>query len=183
MKIHGIEVRKINEGQFSKVYLGKDGLIYHLIASEHCDYSKEAIYLWGQCEHSPEIERLENVHISYYGDWFYVFRMPRYFALKGKNKKIIEKIQDNWENHLRDWENWRLRQRKTAYEFVMKWFDNCLETLDIPDEIKESIVCIYDSVVNYGQSFLLEFQFRNVKQDKNGKIILLDIVFDVEKVD
>lgn len=180
MKIHGIEmIKRLKRGRFSKVYLGKDDLVYHLVSNSNSDYSKEAIALFGQCEHSPIIERLEDVHISRSG-WHYVFRMPLYYPINGENKAILKKLQKSWST--KDWANWRIYQRKTAYEFVMRWFDNELDNLDIPETIKESIRCIYDSALNYGDSFLLEFPLRNIKQDKNGKIILLDIVFDTKKV-
>ena len=181
MKIENVKmIKRLKRGHFSKVYLGEDGLIYHLVSDNHCDYSKEAVAEWGQCEHSPKIERLDDVYISRSG-WHYAFRMPKYFPIKGENRKILRSLQFSWDKHYNNWTNWNLRQKKTAYEFVMYWF-NELDSLDIPESIKESIRCIYDSVLNYGDSFLLEFPFWNVKQDENGKLILLDIVFDTKKV-
>lgn len=178
MKIHNVKmVKRLKRGHFSKVYLGEDGLVYHLVSDNHCDYSKEAIALFGNCEHSPRIERLDDVYIPRSG-WHYAFRMPKYFPVQGENRKVVKKLKDSWESYYSM--NWRIE--KTGYEMVMKWFENELEKLNVPEPIKESICCIYDSVLNYGESFLLEFPYWNVKQDNNGKIIFLDIVFDTKKV-
>ncbi len=136
------------------------------------DMAKECIATFCQIgnKHIPALRRLDNI-----GDK-QAYTMPYYRPLLAQNKvawsqmKSIDKIMQS-----------------VPFEGRKKYicFENFLDAFKkstLPEELKEALHTIVESMMNYSEHIFLEISPRNAKVDGNGNLILLDIIGDSEQL-
>lgn len=170
-----VKIKKIGKGTFSSIYFGDDNMVYAMVStnSHEIDYSKEAVAQFADHDnkHVPQIEVIENEY--YFGKLGYVniYRMPKYNKLSGENLQTVNKIIAAYKKVINEC------YRCKAYELSNKIIE-AINSLQIADTLKDAIQEIYDASCNYSDSYMIEFAKRNIMQDDNGNIILLDIIFN-----
>ena len=177
-----IEVKRLANGAFSRVYQGvENGIIYALVEDNSGDYTKEAIADWTDHNnpHIPQIKR-ESINNSLsslpYLD-FYVFSMPHYGVTKGEARKTARQLIDLW---------WEFMARNPIRNHNAEWlfYDRCdafLNTLegDFSDTLIDALESILGAMTNYSQAVNWDFKMDNFKMDNEGNLILLDVIFDI----
>ncbi len=174
-----LELRRIGKGAFSRVYLDEiSNEVYAFVLSDkkNIDYSKEAIAQWtDENIHTPKIECVENEFYLNRVGWTNVYKMPLYNKCPNGNKivnrliaiyKEISNSKEYFQQAKKDW-----------YSASLILINAINEDNIIPQTMKDSIENIYDSTTNYDM-YALEFCKRNIMQDNDGNIILLDIAFN-----
>lgn len=160
---------KIGQGFFSKAYLVDSETV--IVVTE--DPSKEclAVFCKDNNGYLPHLESLDNI-----GDK-QAFKMPLYHPLKASNK-VAWKQYKEVKKSVESLDFWDKR------EYVC--FDNykkaILENDKILPEIKHDLVLLIDNMSNYSSGIFMELSPRNVKVDKQGKLIFLDIIGDSDKL-
>lgn len=174
-----LNLKKIGQGAFSRIYLEQDtNEVYAFVLTDkkEIDYSKEAVSLWtNETKHVPQIECVDTeIYLNRVG-YCNVYKMPLYKKCPNGNKivnrliKIYKEISSSnkyYQLALKDW-----------YSASQLLIEVIINDEILPQSIKDAIVDIYDSTTNYDM-YALEFCKRNIMQDENGEIILLDIVFN-----
>ena len=157
-------LKQIGKGMFSKVYGETDSTV--LINSS--DPIKECNALWGLADSDlfPEIERIE------YGCDSSLYRMKRYNKVRAPKKELLP-------DQYRIYTELRKLMRM-SYENNYQFAD-CVNSLDLDEDTKESIICAFESCMNYTDKVGFEISPRNIAVDE-GKLILLDCFFDRKRV-
>jgi len=165
-------------GTFSKVYTGDDGLIYVLMPARkgEQDYSKEAIAEFATGEHIPTIARHGEMYAPRLG-YCDIYSMPQYHKLTGTAKRQALELRRAWQKY-HD-QNWRNMLKTGWYNFNFAMLESFRQS-GIDAAICDAIGAILDACSNYGDTYNLEFPLRNMRQDENGRLILLDIIYNVE---
>ena len=68
----------------------------------------------------------------------------------------------------------------SEYEYAHRMLSYMREYIN--EELYESAESILGAGANCGDSYGLEFQLRNMKQDENGNLVLLDILYNVKAI-
>lgn len=112
-------------------------------------------------------------------DWVNVYETRKYEEIKAnehpkawKQMKEIKKII---------FDSTAVRGMNYDAPTTLNNFVENIENSKLPTEMKEEIVEVTSDAMNYGEVGL-EISPRNVRVDKNGNLILLDIFFDRKKV-
>ncbi len=132
------------------------------------DMAKECIATFCQIgnRHIPALKRLENI-----GDK-QAYEMPYYRPLLAQNMvawsqmKTIDKLMVSVP--------FEGRKKYICFESYIDAFKNS----SLPEELKEALCTIVESMMNYSEHIFLEISPRNAKVDGNGDLILLDIIGD-----
>jgi hypothetical protein len=161
-----IEARFLGRGSFATCY-EVDGVVYSFVKQQRreTDYSKEAIAEFAIGEHLPEIEK-----IGVFDDGTMLFKSKLYQPLTPKHKTAWRQfriLESAWKN---------CRVGVSDYNFNYE----IIEALrgQIEPSIIESLESLVDACGNYGDSYRLEFNKRNLKVDEAGRLILLDVIFN-----
>jgi hypothetical protein len=170
-KFLDIEADFIGKGLFCHAFKGDDSRVYLLVkqSQNDFDYSKEAINNWGDSEnpHMPEIESFGQ--FTFKGAEYIVFSMPFYEPLTAKHKTA--------------WAQFKTLQK--AF-YSLGWGDNrtfynrsfaLVDSLEA-GSIKEALQSILDAGSNYGPEYGLEFSKQNMSVNKEGVLILRDVLFN-----
>jgi hypothetical protein len=68
-------------------------------------------------------------------------------------------------------------------DYHYDWKENqvaAVENANVPDSLKEAVRSLSDYVSNYGSGWLFEFPKRNLMEDADGNLVLLDVLYDAE---
>lgn len=173
--------KKIGKGLFAKVYEDPKDFNYVIIVTNADDNVKE-IYAqltsyrtnnsWEVKEpikYIPFTEILGNVDRT--GER--VFRQKRYFKL---DKNSPANKLANWLILINKkfWKTISSEERIKTYNLVGKFMD-FLRVNNYPEDLYESL----DYIQSWNQEeYGWEFSKRNLAQDENGELVLLDVIFD-----
>jgi hypothetical protein len=174
-----IDARFIGRGAFATCYRDND-TVYSFIKTngDNSDYSKEAIALFANGKHIPQIEKLGgNVDES-----GLVFKMPFYNRLNNTNPEAWRQAR----TLIRIWKRMGYKQQgESGYEYNnrviefvrMEAIENDDSTLD---EIADDLESIKNACSNYDDTYVFEFAVRNMKVNDDGTLILLDVIFNAK---
>ena len=150
----------IGKGVFTKAYKYK-GRVY----IKSVDTAKECIALF--CRgygYLPAITRLD-----YLDDGSDVYSMPFYYKLTKRHKTAWEQYKNLWNF------------------FDEYWYDTekillNIDQLKVSTGLKNSLIRLIEMMANYNhyENLKLELPRNNLAVTKSGRLILLDIIFDVE---
>jgi hypothetical protein len=161
-----IEARFLGRGSFAACY-EIDGVVYSFVkqGKRETDYSKEAIAEFAIGEHLPNIEK-----IGFFDNGTMLFKSKLYQPLTPEHKtawKQFRIMESAWK---------KCEIGESDYNFNYE----VIEALrgQIEPSIIESLESLVDACGNYGDSYRLEFNKRNLKVDETGKLILLDVIFN-----
>lgn len=154
-----IKAKCIGRGSFTKAYRAGD--MVYLITK---DWTKEAMALFCKGPHLPKIERLD---CDYRGTGRQLYRLPYYEALKPTHKKAMEQ----WRQLLKTLGMGMYTG--SIYDVVMPK----LLKMENKTPLLTDLENLLSACSNYHANFSIEFPRRNLKVDKDGNLILLDVVF------
>lgn len=159
----------LSRGAFTKAYRSNDKVYAYTIIGKHTDYSKEAIATFCEGKHIPAIEVLGE------SNEYRVYQMPFYQKLEKKHAQAwsdFRKLLKIWEKLV-----YGATRYLHGYE-LCEAFEKAVRDSDLSDDLKGAVTDIMYAVSNYGDSYRVEICQRNLKVDKDGNLILLDIVFN-----
>jgi hypothetical protein len=124
---------------------------------------------------NPHIPKVE--HVGYLGD-SKVFRMPLYQPLTAKNKEAWGQFKELRRNKEDAWNNfWPSYGRHDAAMETMRYV---VDSSSVPLELREGLQAIVDASYSYMDLPMLEFSKKNLTVDAEGRLILLDVIFDIK---
>lgn len=150
----------IDKGAFTKAYKYK-GRVY----IKSVDTAKECIALFCKgLRYLPSITRLD-----YLDDGSAVYSMPFYNKLTKRYKTAWEQYKNLW--HFFD-----------EYNYDTEKILLNIDQLKASTGLKTSLIRLIESMANYNsyENLKLELPKYNLSVTKSGRLILLDIIFDVE---
>lgn len=150
----------IGKGVFTKAYKYK-GRVY----IKSVDNSKECIALFCRGHrYLPAITRLD-----YLDDGSAIYSMPFYNKLKKSNKKAWEQYKNLWNFF-------------SEYNYDAERILSNIDQLKTSTGLKNSLIRLIEMMANYNhyENIKLELPRHNLAVTKSGRLILLDIIFDVE---
>lgn len=165
----------LGKGFFTTAWDAGDGTVT-LIST---DPLKEAIALFSDqsLPHVPKVERLECDR----PDGSQAYRMPRY-------EQLVAKHKDAWKIYRELKKVWTEQACKPLHEPRLAW-DKSILILDllrergaVPVPVTDALENMLDAASNYGSGVALEFSPRNLAVDGTGELVLLDVMFDAERV-
>ncbi len=170
-------LRQIGKGAFATVYevVGKPDRVVAIVPDCKQDFSKELLARIWEDErgnpHIPYVRRLGSLPDSE------AFVMPRYqVPLRAANKVA-------WADYRtleRCWRGLHWADRQFGYVAMEKVLE-CAEGVVSP-EVFEALETLRDYASDYGSDYTFEFAPRNLGVDKNGTMILLDVVFSMASI-
>jgi len=178
-----VHVEQIGKGRFSEAW--KNGSYVYVITRERSwgtDHSKRILAeLETENPHIPKVELIGELD----SDRSDVFRMPLYKPLTAKAKeawkqfKELAKLREQACNNA-----FRLgwNQKFNPYNAVQMCEDfACLveESKAFPEELKEAVRMLADACQERS-TWVMEIAKRNLCVDEQGRLILLDCMFDLE---
>lgn len=179
MEIDGKErqVSFLGKGRFSTCWAENDRVWCY-----SNDVAKECLALWGEdIKHVPQWKVVD--HLGY--NQIHLYKGTLYEPLMAKDKeawqqfKILKHSNKVARGMIRTYSSsghfWRLH----GYDVAQKTIDVVRDKL--PEPLVLALESILDCSANLGSSVTFEFAKRNLAMYK-GDLILLDIVFDTEKV-
>lgn len=150
----------IGKGVFTKAYKYK-GRVY----IKSVDNAKECISLFCKGHrYLPAITRLE-----YLDDGSAIYSMPFYNKLTKQHKVA--------------WEQYKILQHfLNEYNYDTEQILTNIDQLKVSTGLKNSLVRLIEMMTNYShyENLRLELPRYNLAVTKSGRLILLDIIFDVE---
>lgn len=191
-----IRAKFLGRGRWTTAYHDPTpgGWVYLFVsvrADGRTDHSKEILSheLLGVVPHDnphlPIVERFDDIDNS---DAFNVYRERYYHKLTAKHReawkayKALRLIAEAaWSS------NGRVRKLRNpsaaAAEVRAEIIERAEEHEDVPTELVEALRLLSDATENYGNSWCFEFRPANLKVDDVGRLILLDVIYDVEQVE
>ncbi len=181
-----IHVELIGKGRFSEAW--KNGANVYVITRERewgTDYSKEMLYrLDSDNPHIPKVEMIGELSRCRSN----VYKMPLYQALEAKHKeawqqfKELAKLREQaWKEVFIDGREWnKLFNYHLGIMMCQRFCDLVQTSVIVPETLKEALEELTNEISNYGDSWVFEFAKRNLVVDKNGNLVLLDCLFDME---
>jgi len=176
-----IHVEQIGKGRFSEAW--KNGTHVYVITRERSwgvDYSKRVLTeLETENPHIPKVELIGELD----SDRSDVFRMPLYKPLTAKEKEAWKQFKELARLREQAWDNaFRTGQRFNAYNAVnmCEDFASLVEESEaFPEELKEAVRMLADAC-RERSTWVMEIAKRNLCVDEEGRLILLDCMFDLE---
>lgn len=170
------DVVYLGKGSFATCYTDGES-VYSFVRNDgrHKDYSKEGIALWCNKENPyiPDFEKFGETD----DEKSMMFKSPLYGQLTAKNKqayseyKLLNSIRLSWIE---------IKKCHSPYcqnEMLISKFE---ETGKFSPILIEALRDINSSLTNHGDQYMMEFPKNNLKVDKNGHLILLDIIFNMD---
>lgn len=166
------ELRKIGKGTFATVYevVGKPDRVVAIVPDCKQEYSKELLArIWEDDNGSPHLPYVRRLGSLPDGE---AYIMPRYeVPLRASHTAAWASFKV-----LRDcWQGLRWDDRQHGY-YAMEKVLGCSEHKLTP-ELHAALSTLRDYAADYGEDYAFEFAPRNLGVDKNGTLILLDVVF------
>lgn len=180
-----IPVEFIGKGRFSEAWKNCTSVYVITRAREWgTDYAKEMLSHLTDDEtfnkHIPMVEYLGDID----GRDDKVYKMPLYEKLTAKyvkawsQFKLLEAAKEQaWNETMAKVD---YRKKFNPYDCVVV-NDRTIELLTeqgLDEELLEALQLLRDNITNWGTQFLFEFEKRNLCVDSQGKLILLDCLFD-----
>lgn len=179
-----IRVKKLGAGAFATAYVTVDArppVVYVLTPDDV--YDKELLAMARDAmpnnPHLPKVERVGEMRDQF------VYRMPLYRTpLKKadsptgwKDYTVLKKCRED------AYEHWDARRGagKRGYQINEQTYD-CAERSGVSPSTLEAIRILIDTAANYGDEVVFEFAPRNLGTDDAGTFVLLDPMFDREKL-
>lgn len=178
---HGVTIRaeKFGKGMFTTAY--RDGQDVYLLSIE--DNCKEAYHHYANATHSKHLPAIEwlgayDVKTPRGEKRVTVYKQPYYHALSSKAYPVawsqfrtLEKLWHDAQGSVSTRNDW-------YYSDVLSNFNERVEASTLPDELKEAVDHLQVAASTYGQSIAMEISKRNCRVDDEGRLILLDMLFD-----
>jgi len=184
-------LERLGKGQFHTCYVDRTkGQVYAVTIDRDGseDHSKEILsHPQLGVDPNPHIPPVEYLGSIGGGDRR-VYRMPLYQPLRAQHKLA--------------WEQFRalVAARETAWKMTVKELHGKMRLSDwgftvnthtctlmdspaVSGDLRDALWDIRDAASNYGQSYCMEFSKRNCMVDGNGRLILLDVLFNLEAVE
>lgn len=170
-----IPIKKIGKGAFATVYQNLSSPDRVLAFVSEGAYEKEILRdAHRSLPGNPHIPAVE--HFGTLVDGRSVYEMPFYTApyrkenAKPADHKAFNTIRKCVSSVYG-------KSKESRYELTGRKLA-CVEEAGIPASIFEALTELRDASANYGDTFDMEFSPRNVATDKDGNIVLLDLLFD-----
>jgi len=165
----------LGRGFFTTAWKDLEGSVT-LISS---DPLKEALALFADqsLPHVPKIERLECDR----PDGSQAYRMPYYERLTAKHKeawRIYRGLEKAWTSMACK----PPHEPRLAIDKSEKILDDLIVAAEVPASVTGALRSMLDAASNYGSGIALEFAPRNLAVDSEGNLILLDVMFDAERI-
>jgi hypothetical protein len=170
-----IPIKKIGKGMFATVYQNLSRPDRVLAFVSEGAYEKEILRdAHRSLPENPHIPAVE--HFGTLVDGRSVYEMPFYTApyRKGNAKPADHKAFNTIRKCVSSIYG---KSKESRYELTGRKLA-CIEEAGIPASIFEALTELRDASANYGDTFDMEFSPRNVATDKDGNIVLLDLLFD-----
>ena len=178
-----LAVSRLGKGMFTRAWKGADGKVY-LDVDDDAD-EKEILANISQETRSKHLPRVESLGFTERGR---LYRMPLYASPlrayvdtpKGESTTAWRQyrvIKACWDEAYR--ENWR-----SVYDGykVKSAVVACARRKKLPAALVRALELLAEGSDDYGSSYTFEFSPRNLATDRNGNLILLDVLFDAELV-
>ncbi len=194
MRKGDIKIKKI-DGQDLKVSFSGKGVFTECwlegetVWSFSTDVVKECLARWSDQTnpHVPNQDFVDWACENRKGENVYLYKGKLYYPLTAKSKipwqqfKTLAKANEQARStimakHGYQGFSWSRFGHSVAQETINLVSDK------LPSELVEGLQTILDAACNAGSSVTFEFAKRNLAVDESGNLILLDIVFDTEKV-
>lgn len=177
-----VAVEKLGKGHSTQAYRGVDGWAYLFVKPDARDPAKDvlvdltarlgedAVLHHPFAVHIPWIE-----HVGWAGKTL-VFREPLYLKLaKGssaaKQARALAKLDVNVGAH-----KFTVDYKRAQVDAVA-----ALATAGkIPQSVADAVAHMSEFLEDYGDGWVFEFPPRNLAQDADGNLILLDVIFDLD---
>lgn len=190
---HRVELLdQIGKGHWTTAYLGDDGWVYLFTRQAGLrDPAKDiltefTVDMEGQSEsiHFPWTECVGSVRLSRSGEHM-VYRQPKYEKIPAgsANARMAAHLGAAAEQAQ------ALAIRAAAGESMSapvryaRWKDLQVEAVAdsaAPETVKAAVALMADYMANWGDGWIFEFPKRNIMQDVEGNIVLLDVIFDAQ---
>jgi len=188
-----IKVKKLGAGAFATAYVTTDmtpPVVYVFTPDDV--YDKELLGMaWGvepQNPHLPKVERVGETRDQF------IYAMPLYRAplRKGDSPEgwrdylVLKKChEESWEDARR---TARTRSGVMLPDMTHRGYEineatvACAERSGVGASTLDALRVLVDAASNYGSSFVFEFTPRNLASDEAGNMVLLDPLFDQERL-
>lgn len=182
---------KLGKGTFTEAFIGEDGHAWLLTSTKghHVDYAKEILAMLHHVS-NPHIPKMEN-----YGDAFdpknrshvNVYRSKIYNAPLSKQDapiawaqyQLISKCYKEWNAKMASSYGWGKRAM-SGYEQNLGIVECYAATPGHDSVVLEALNDLMDMAMNYGAHYTFEFSPRNLASDENGRLVFLDVLFNME---
>lgn len=178
-----LPVKALGRGMFAQAWLADDGNVYLDVATGA--YEKEILAEITDETRSKHLPRTTRVGWTGRG---YLYRMPRYAApLKAYVDTPKGETTEPWRQYRvleRCWKIAYRRHFRSIYDgyAVKQAVVECARDEKLPKALVRALQLLASQSDNYGSSYTFEFSPRNLATDRNGNLILLDVLFDAEQV-
>ena len=170
-----ILARRIGRGRFWECWQESESSVL-LIRRLQGDYSKEILTDCDPMPHIPQCERVGHI-----GDKE-VYRSPFYATVRAADESAwmwfrrLEAARDA------AWQKVMVRRNEPWSRPLYCGVDVMQETIEATEggPIRRALEELRDASANYGSSYTFEFAKRNLGVDTAGRLILRDVVFDLE---
>ena len=183
-------VKRIGKGTFATVYRMVDAqekLGKVVIEVPDDIYDKEIlaeVYRQQEGRKNPHLPRIESLGDTRSGKLYLseFYKMP---LRKGdtKNWKDYQALRACWEEALK---NVRGRHNYRAFMYsgheVLHETVKCSKKHKVKKSIRDALGELRDWAANYGSSYTFEISPRNVGTDAKGNLVLVDVLFDMNKL-
>jgi hypothetical protein len=177
-----IPVEYLGKGFFCTAW--RNGSQVYLICRERAgeiDYSKDIIMnIRPRSAYLPLIEKLDT------NDDSMLYRMPFYEKLTAKHTtawKEYKTLKQISEDAQRDMSYEKMRGKRVTPQDVNNEIAKRIQTADVSRELKMLIQEIVDYMCNYGEHYGMEFSPRNLSVDKNGHLVLRDVIYNQKAIE
>lgn len=179
-----IKIKKLGAGAFATAYLTTEAtppVVYVLTPDDV--YDKELLAMARDAEpgnpHLPQVEKVGETHDQF------VYAMPLYRTPFRKTdspsgwkdyailKTCREDAYEHWDpRRLVGKRGYRINEETVA----------CAEAAGVSPSTLEALRILVDTAANYSDEYVFEFSPRNLATDDAGNLVLLDPLFDREKL-
>jgi hypothetical protein len=178
-----IEVERIGQGRFTTAYRAVSdlNLVYLAVNEERGDYSKHILADCDTNPHLPIVRALGELNDRQ------VYATQYYRPLTASSKQAWQEFkaiaaarETAWAEVIRAQQG-KMRVCDCGYLVMAR----TLELLhgSISDDLYTALAAIQDAAGNYGSSYVYEFAKRNLAVSDDGRLILLDPIFDLATIE
>jgi len=184
MMIHGHNVKKIGQGEFSIAYRSTDDpsvvfLITPYDVYEHANQHTKEIYSHIKSKHVPYMETCDDISIR--GRDYVCYKTKFTDKLTAKHKeawRVAKVLQETWGFFRGEISLHMIRNRyDLLYQVVYNFIEKLEQDGNVPDSIIEALRNIYTWTTAFDSNFLFEFPTHNLAVSEDGTLILRDIVY------
>jgi hypothetical protein len=178
-----LAVSRLGQGMFTQAWKGADGKVY--LDVDDAAYEKEILAEISRETRNKHLPRVESLAFTPRGR---LYRMPLYASPlrayvdtpKGESTTAWRQyrvIKDCWDSAYAA--HWRSVYDGYAVKAAVV---ECARESKLPGALVRALELLAENSDNYGSSYTFEVSPRNLATDRNGNLILLDVLFDAELV-